>query len=179
MQSHGPWKIVAQAEVFRDPWITLRHDQVIRPDGLPGTYSVVHIKAGVCVVAVSEGQMHLTEEFHYGVGRVTLEGVSGGCDADELPETAARRELAEELGIIAQKWTYLGCCDPFTSNIVSPTCLYLAEDLVMQRASPEGTEQIRHVVLPVAEAIQRVMDGRISHAPSALLILKIARYLRV
>src|SRR4051812_2768748 len=128
MQQHGPWQIVQSQEIYRDPWISVRVDDVIRPDGKPGIHSVIHVKAGVTVLAVdAERHAYLAEEFHYGVGRVTLEGVSGGNDPPETFLDTARRELREELGIVAERWTELGAVDPFTSNVVSPTRLYLAE----------------------------------------------------
>lgn len=172
---HGPWRVVASREVYRDPWISLRRDEVIRPDGRPGSHSVVHLKPGVTVLAVDDaGYAHLTDEFHYGVGRRTLEAVAGGIDPGEGPLDAARRELAEELGILAERWTDLGTVDPFTSSVVSPTRLYLAEGLTFTAARPEGTERITAVRVPFAEAVDMVLDSRITNAPSCVAILKAA-----
>jgi ADP-ribose pyrophosphatase len=177
-RAHGPWRILHSREAYSDPWVKVQRDECLRPDGREGSYTVVHIKPGVCVVAVDNvGNLHLTEEFHYGVGRVTLEAVSGGREPGEPPLVAAQRELREELGIEASSWTDLGSIDPFTANLVSPTQLFLAQQLRWCTASPEGTELIRPMVMPLAEAIERVMTGQISHAPSAVLILKIARLL--
>src|SRR5215212_5547189 len=94
MRSHGPWTILASQEVYRDAWIDVRKDDVLRPDGQPGTHSVIGIRRGVTVLALDdEHVLHLTEEFHYAVGRVTLEGVSGGSDEGEDPLDTAKREL--------------------------------------------------------------------------------------
>lgn len=178
MRDYGPWKIRATATVYRDPWVAVTKDDVIRPDGEPGTYTVVHIKPGVSVLAVdTERVCHLTDEFHYAIGRHSLEVVSGGIEPDEDPQEAARRELQEEIGIEADRWTPLGLVDPFTSPMHSPTRLYLAQELQFVAAAPEGTERIRRVAVPLDEAVAMVMDGRITHAPSAVLILKAARVL--
>ena len=178
MKQHGPWKIVDSEHLYRDPWIQVRKDEVIRPDGEPGTYSVVDVKPGVSVLAVDrDKQVYLTEEFHYGVGRVTLETVSGGIEPAEGALSTAQRELREELGITAERWTEAGECDPFTSNVVSPTRLFLAQDLQFGEQDQEGTEVIRCVEMPLAEAVERVMDSQITHAPSAILILKAAKLL--
>src|ERR1051325_3989830 len=119
MIERGPWKVVQAREIYRDPWIAVQVDDVLRPDGKPGIHSIIHLKAGVCVLAMdAEGNVYLTEEFHYAVGRVTLEGVSGGSERDEAPLVTAQRELREELGIVASKWTHLGAVDPFTANVV-------------------------------------------------------------
>lgn len=173
MQEYGPWKIKHGRSIYEDPWIALRRDEVIRPDGRDGHYSVVTIKPGVTVLAVdSSGVAHLTEEFHYAVGRITLECVSGGREGDEAPLLAGQRELAEELGITAARWTDLGVCDPFTASVLSPTQLFLAEDLTFGEASPEGVEVIRHVRMPFQEVVRCVMASEITHAPSCMAILK-------
>lgn len=175
MHAHGPWKIIASHELYQDAWISVRKDDVIRPDGQAGIHSVIRIKPGVTVLALDdEGGVHLTEEFHYAVGRVTLEGVSGGIDAGEDAQGAARRELREELGIEAAELMDLGSVDPFTSNVVSPTRLFLARRLTFLASAPEGTELIRRVRLPLEEAVQRVMQGGITHAPTCVAILKTA-----
>ena len=175
MRDHGPWKIVKSEQMYSDPWIKLFRDQVQRPDGKPGTYATVHLKAGVCVVAMdNEGNLHLTKEFHYAVGRTTIEGVSGGIEEDESPSVAATRELAEELGISANRWTKLGTIDPFTAAVLSPVEIFLAEDLSFNQTNPEGTELIEHVIMPFDEAVQAVLNGVITHAPTCIAILRLA-----
>ncbi|MCA9105808.1 MAG: NUDIX hydrolase [Planctomycetales bacterium] len=172
---HGPWTVLTRQEMYRDPWVSLVRDNVLRPDGNPGTYCVVTLKPGVTVLALDQdNHVHLTQEFHYGVGRVTLEAVSGGCDGDEQPLVTAQRELREELGLRAGTWTHLGTVDPFTANVVSPTQLYLAEDLELGTAQPEGTEVIERIVISLEEAVERVFRSEISHAPSCEAILRTA-----
>ena len=178
MKPHGPWTIVASQPIYRDPWVTVSRDDVIRPDGQPGTHAVVDIKPGVAVLALDDtGFVYLTDEFHYGVGRHTLEVVSGGCNPGEEPLTTAQRELREELGIDAADWTALGVVDPFTSVGVSPTRLFLARQLTFGEHAQEGTERIRCVKMSLAEAIAAVMDSRITHGPSGVLIFKTHHWL--
>ncbi len=174
-KKHGPWQIVDSREVYRDPWTSLRRDEVIRPDGKPGSYCVVNLKPGVSVLAIDDDDnAYLTEEFHYGVGRVTTETVSGGIEPGEESLATARRELKEELGIEARDWMDVGNVDPFTANVVSPTKLYLARSLTFGEQQLEGTEQIRRVKLPFRRVVQMVTSSEITHAPSCVLILKVA-----
>lgn len=174
MQRHGPWTIVKNHKIYQDPWVALERDDVIRPDGLPGSYSTVQIKPGVTVVALdNENIVHLTSEFHYAVGRVTLEGVSGGIESGESALVSAQRELLEELGIVAQKWTWLGTVDPFTSAVRSPVQLYLAEELSFEATQLEGTELIERVSIPLGDAIAAVIESRITHAPTCVALLKV------
>jgi ADP-ribose pyrophosphatase len=175
MQKHGPWTILTSAQIYQDPWMDVRCDQVLRPDGSPGTFSTIRIKAGVCVIAVdSQDQIYLTREFHYAVGRVTIEGASGGIEPGETDLQSAQRELSEELGITAKRWTKLGYVDPFTSALQSPTQLYLAEDLSFQAPQTEATEIIECVKMPFDEAVRMVIDSQITHAPTCSAILKAA-----
>jgi ADP-ribose pyrophosphatase len=179
MAQHGPWIIHSTDDVYSDPWIAVRCDQVTRPDGKPGTHSVVTIKPGVSVLAVDEEQnVFLTDEFHYAIGRNSLESVSGGIDEGETAEEAARRELQEELGILAEELIPLGTVDPFTSSVRSPTGLFLAQGLTHTDADPEGTELIQMVKMPLKHAVEKVMFGEITHAPSCVLILKAEWHLR-
>jgi ADP-ribose pyrophosphatase len=174
MREHGPWKVLQSRSVYRDPWIEVQVDDVIRPDGQAGIHSIIHIKPGVTTVALDDEQnAYLTEEFHYAVGRVTVEGVSGGCEPTEDALAAAQRELREEIGIVASRWTDLGLVDPFTSNVRSPTRIYLAEDLHFRDAAPEGTETMRQIKVPLSEAVAMVWEGRITHAPTCVALLKI------
>jgi ADP-ribose pyrophosphatase len=178
MTEHGPWRILGSREVYRDAWIALRRDEVIRPDGLPGHHCVLDLKPGVCVLAVDDQRnVQLTDEFHYAVGRHSLEAVSGGCDPGEMPVDTATRELAEELGIVAAEFIPLGSVDPFTTIVASPTALFLARSLTFVAAAPEGTEQIARVQMPLADALAGVLDGRITHAPTCVAVLKAARLL--
>jgi len=170
---YGPWMILHRDVVYHDPWLKVTRDQVTRPDGSPGTYCISHIKAGVCVLAMDENNVcHLTDEFHYAVGRNTLECVSGGIDSGEDPLETAQRELAEEIGLKAGKWTDLGKVDPFTAIANSPTRLWLAEDLTPTATNPDASEIIRCVKMPFIEVVQRVWSGEITHAPSVATILK-------
>jgi ADP-ribose pyrophosphatase len=178
-QPHGPWQIVARKQVYRDPWIELTRDEVIRPDGAPGSHCILRLKPGVTVLPLDDrGVVYLTEEFHYGVGRATIEAVSGGIEPDEDAERTARRELQEELGITAREWTDLGVCDPLTSVVVSPTRLFLARGLDFGPTALEGTELIRCRQMPLEEAARMVIDSQITHGPSCVLILKAQHLLK-
>ena len=173
VKQHGPWQIRGSRRVYQDPWIELRRDDVVRPDGAEGTHCVVRMKPGVSVLPLDDRDyVYLTDEFHYGVGRHTIETVSGGIESPEKALDAARRELREELGIKAARWTDLGTVDPFTTVVVSPAALFLARELSFTNRSPEGTEKIRCVQVKLAEAVDWVADSKITHGPSCVLILK-------
>lgn len=173
MTPHGPWTIKQSNDVYVDPFIQVRVDQVIRPDGNDGQHVVVMMKPGVCVLAMDESNnVYLTSEFHYGVGRYSLEAVSGGIEPGEAPELTARRELQEEIGLVAENWEHVGSVDPFTTIVVSPTQLYLVNGLSSVPRDPEGTELIDLVTMPLDDAIEKIDQGEITHAPTCVLLLQ-------
>lgn len=172
--NHGPWIISKRNAIYQDAWMEVRMDNVVRPDGMPGTFSTVRIKPGVCVIPVDhDGICYLTKEFHYAVGRDTIEGISGGIEDGETADSAAARELQEEVGIVAGRMIPLGSVDPLTSALDSPTALFLASQLIFTETNMEATEKIERVAMPLVEAMRRVMDSEITHGPSCVAILKV------
>lgn len=173
MIEHGPWKIKSSDEVYRDAFIKVRLDQVIRPDGKDGQHVVVDLKPGVCVLAMDEAQnVYLTKEFHYGIGRYSIEAVSGGIEPGEDETLTAQRELQEEIGLVAEHWEQVGTVDPFTTVVVSPTRLYIASGLSEASTSPEGTEVIEMLKMSLDEAIGLIASGEITHAPTCVVLLQ-------
>jgi ADP-ribose pyrophosphatase len=170
---HGPWVIEGGEEVYRNPFIAVREDRVRQPDGQPGSYATVTVPPGVAVLALDgEGRAHLTRQFRYALGRESVEVVSGGREDGEVPLDAARRELREEVGIIARDWRDLGAMDLDTAIIRGPVRLFLARDLTFTATEREGTEALTSLRVPFEEAVRMVLDGAITHGPSCVLILK-------
>ena len=96
-------------EVYENPWISVREDSVIRPDGEPGIYGVVHYKnTAVGVLPVEDDHVYLVGQYRYPLERYSWEIPEGGCPEDEEPLRAAQRELREETGLEARNWRRLG-----------------------------------------------------------------------
>ena len=169
----GLWLVEETVQRYKDAWLEVSEDQVVRPDGKAGTFATVRMKPGVSVLALDdEGQVYLTSEYRYAVERESIEVVSGGIDENEPPPVAARRELREELGIEADQWIDLGVVDPFTSAVHSPARMFLAKKLSLVEPEPEATEVIRVLKVDLREAVRMVMESEITHGPSCVLILK-------
>ena len=179
MKTNGPWKIKGSLEKYKNPWVRVREDQVIRPDGKDGIFGVVEMIAGVSVLPLDDkGFVYLTEEFHYAIEQMSIEVVSGAVDAGETTNDAAKRELKEELGVEADEWVNLGIINPFTSVVRSPATMYLAKKLHFSTTNPEGTEKINIIKVTFDDAVKMVVDSRITHGQSCVLILKADEYLR-
>lgn len=88
---NGPWQIRNSETKYQDEFVSLCVDEVLRPDGSPGTYATVQLKEGVAVLALNrEGMVYLTRQFRYALGRDSVEVISGGMDEGEEPLPAAR-----------------------------------------------------------------------------------------
>lgn len=174
----GPWTIVNSDTVYKNSWISVREDNVIRPDGKKGIFGVVEMKNGVSVLPIDNNKnIYLTKEYHYAVEKETVEAVSGGIDKGENKEVAVRRELKEELGITAKKLVYLGKVLPLTSLVDITNHLFLAKGLKFSNARPEGTEIIKVVKIPMKKAVKWVFDGTICDGTTVALMLKAREYL--
>ena len=170
-QTGNPWRTLDSRRVYENPWISVREDDVIRPDGEPGIYGVVHYKnTAVGVLPVEDDHVYLVGQYRYPLERYSWEIPEGGCPEGEEPLRAAQRELREETGLEAGSWRRLG--EAFLSNSVADeyAVWFLATDLVPGEPENEGTEVIgvRHV--PLHEAVAMATDGRITDALSVLAL---------
>lgn len=171
----GPWTRLRSRETYDNPWIRVREDQVLRPDGKPGIYGVVHFKnIAVAVVALdSGGRVVLVGQHRYPFDRYFWELPEGGCpEGREQPADAAKRELREETGFTAGRWDYLGTLE--LSNACSDEIghLYLARDLTPGPAHQDGNEQIAVKHMDFAEAWRMAMEGELTES---LTVASLAR----
>src|SRR4051794_33000624 len=116
--------------IYEDPWTRIVRDHVRYADGRTARYTVVDKPPGISVIALTEaGTAILTKEYRYALGGYSIEAVSGAIEPGETPLDAAHRELAEEIGIKAERMMPLGLTHPFTAGVRSPSHLFLAEGL--------------------------------------------------
>jgi len=170
-ETENPWRTLGSRRVYENPWISVREDSVVRPDGEPGIYGVVHYKnTAVGVLPVENEHVYLVGQYRYPLERYSWEIPEGGCPEGEEPLEAARRELREETGFEAGNWRRLG--EAFLSNSVADeyAVWFLATDLVPGEPQNEGTEVIGVRRVPLREAVVMATDGRITDALSVLAL---------
>jgi 8-oxo-dGTP pyrophosphatase MutT (NUDIX family) len=172
----GPWTRHSRRVEYENPWITVWHDEVLRPDGSPGVYGVVHFaNAAVGVVALdADDRILLVGQHRYTLDAYSWEIPEGGVPEAEDALEGARRELREETGVEAQTWSELARFH--LSNSVSDErgVIYLATDLRHGVAEPEPSEDLTVRWVPFAEALEMTLDGRITDAISLIGIERVA-----
>ena len=171
----NPWQTLSTRIVYENAWIRVREDQVIQPDGNPSIYGVIEFHGCVGVLPMdADGNVHLVGQFRYPLQQYSWEIPEGGCHWGEAPLDAAQRELREELGLSAGNWQLLGTSH--LSNSVSDEIAhyYLATDLAHGQATPEGSEQLEHRIVPFAEALRMVLSSEITDSLSQVAILHYA-----
>ena len=174
--AQNPWKTTSSRVAYENAWIRVREDQVVRPDGGAGIYGVVEIRPSVGVVAVNErDEVALVGQWRYSVNRYSWEIPRGGSQRGETDMlSVAKRELAEEAGLIAEKWEALGSVDVCNGVADDVQSLYLARGLTPTATRLDPEEEIVTEWRPFDEAVRMAMDGRITEVCSVAAILKLA-----
>ena len=168
------WKKLSSKTIYDNPWITVFEDQVINPGGGRSDYGVVHFKnTAVAIVPLDgEGNTWLVGQERYTLGQFSWELPMGGAPADEEPIAAARRELKEEAGLTAKRWSQI--LRLHTSNSITDEegIVFVAEDLHEGEPAFDETEDLRIRKLPLSEALAMIERGEIQDAKSIVGILR-------
>jgi 8-oxo-dGTP pyrophosphatase MutT (NUDIX family) len=169
----NPWKTLSSRAVYENPWIGVREDNVIRPDGSPGIYGVVHFKnRAVGVLPVDrDGAIWLVGQYRYPLDAYSWEIPEGGSPVTESPEETARRELREETGLVAGRLELVA-----TSHLSNSVCdevgyVFRATELSEGADDQEGTERIVVRRVKWEEALRMVKAGEITDSLSVIAIL--------
>lgn len=168
------WETVSTRVAYQNPWIRVREDQVLRPDGEPGVYGVVEVRSpAVFVVPVTEAdEIVLVAVDRYALGGISWEVPAGGTDGDE-PQVAAGRELREETGLAARSLTDLGAVHSLNGVAHAPGRVVLATDLYPVGGAEQEVEGITGVrTVPIPDLLAMIAAGEITDNESlgALLL---------
>jgi 8-oxo-dGTP pyrophosphatase MutT (NUDIX family) len=177
-ETRGPWRVTSTRQVYKNPWIRLREDEVVRPDGKEGIYGVVEFEPAVAIVALTDDrQIHMVGQFRYPTQSYSWEVIEGYAHAGESPEDAAARELREETGLTASEWLPLGHIEISNSVTDQIGFMFLARGLTSGQNSPDPTEELSLRLVPFEEALAAALDGRTFDAFSICALTRAQAYL--
>lgn len=175
----GPWTRKSVRKIYQNPWIKVREDAVLRPDGAPGIYGVVefaHWASGI-VALDDEGKIALVGQHRYPLDYYSWEIPEGGLLKSDDRLLAAARELREETGITAQRWDALGCLVLSNSVTDEVAYLFLARGLRQGPAQPDPTEVLQVKWVSLEAACDQALEGELTESITVAGLLRARAFL--
>lgn len=174
-ETKNPWQTLSSEIKYDNKWIRVIENQVLNPTGNPGIYGVVHFKnSAIAVIPLDEDNYTwIVGQYRYTLNTYEWEVCEGGCPYGEDTLTAAKRELLEETGLIADSYELIMITELSNSVTDEMGYTYVAKGLKQVQNIPEETEQLQIRKLPFEEVFQMAMNGEIKDALSVASIFKV------
>lgn len=157
------WKKISSRTVYKNQWLQLKEDVVIRPDGKRGIYSVVERSPANFIIALDkQGQIFFIKEYRYPIKKTILQLPAGTTDKKKNSLSSAKKELLEETGIKARNWNKIGkfYIGPGHENIYAN--VFLATDLdysQVNKLTKTGDEMILKVIKLSLSKIKKLINS--------------------
>lgn len=175
----NPWKTLSSKLVYSNPWIRVREDQVITPQGRSGIYGVVEAKPAIGIVPLTKDLFtYLVGQYRYTLDTYSWEIPEGGAEKNETLLKGAKRELQEETGLSAKKWIELG--QLYTSNCFTNerAYIFIAENLKQGAAEPDPTEVLTLKKISFLDAWQMVLNQEIKDSLTITALMRTYHFLQ-
>lgn len=153
------WKRLARTTAFACPYYRVEHDRVLTNAGKELDYYLIDVLPSVMIVAVTEtDEIVMINQYRYPMGSASLEIPGGNAEGGDILE-GARKELEEEVGMVASSWTKLGSYFPY-NGLCSDEChIFLATGLTATKTGHEESEEIEIRKIPASEVRTMIGDG--------------------
>ena len=173
-------KQISREEIFSGVALHVVRDQIELPDGSRSVREIsLHNGASAVLPILPDGRVIMEWQYRYAHGKVMLEIPAGKLNTpDEPPLEAAKRELSEETGITADKYTYLGSIAPSPALLNEVIHIYMAEGLHFGKSHLDDGEFIDIKYYHLDELYEMVMKGEITDAKTQIAILKAKEILK-
>jgi ADP-ribose pyrophosphatase len=152
---------LSSREVYRNHWLRVREDEILRSNGQHGIYGVVEKDDCATIIPIDDGRVWLVEQFRYTIQERALELPQGGWEIEvDNPEELARGELREEIGMNAAQMVHLGTLWISYGFTRQRQHVFLATGLMPTEKEPDNEEHdlIVHTV-SVEEFEEMMLNG--------------------
>jgi ADP-ribose pyrophosphatase len=171
---------IASHHIHRGRIIDVSTERLRYANGREYDLDFVRHPGAAAVVAVDgEGRVCVVRQYRHGILDFLWEIPAGKLDAGELPQVCAVRELAEETGVTAKRWTSLGQYLPAPGIFNELIHLYLARDLLVGAATPDSDEDLEIDWLPFADAAAKVQRGEWNDGKTAMALWRAQYHLQL
>jgi len=158
-------RVLSSRVAYKGPAFWVTTDMVHEPSGIRARRDIVRHSGSVVILAVDESQggprVLLERQYRHAAGRYLLELPAGRIDEGEAELKAAKRELLEETGYTARSWKRVLYFWASPGFVAESMAIYLAQDLTAGAAQPEADEAIELTLVPLSEAVDMVLRGKI------------------
>lgn len=154
---------LSSREVYRNRWMRLREDEILRSNGRKGIYGVVEKHDCAIILPIDKGRVWLVEQFRYPIQERAVELPQGGWETEiDDTEELARGELMEETGLHAAQMIHLGTTWIAYGYARQLQHVFLATGLTVAEKDPDDEEHDLVVLsVPIAEFEQMMVNGTI------------------
>ncbi|OMH38376.1 DNA mismatch repair protein MutT [Motiliproteus sp. MSK22-1] len=172
----NPWTTLASKLIYENPWLRVREDRVINPNGGEGIYGVIKFSNQAIGIIPIDEEDHtwLVGQYRYPLNRYSWEIPMGGHPIGADPQAGAIRELAEETGLRAKQLEEIIQVDISNSVTDEKGIVYVATQLTRGKTDFDETEDLAIRRVPVDQAISWAMNGNITDGLSVAGLLKLA-----
>lgn len=165
-------KITSQKNLFESSFFTFAENTITYDNNLVKVHHDIYRSPGVSIFALTDtDELYLVKEYRYLYERFLLEAPAGVVEKGEDVLKSAKRELLEEVGVVAETFRLLKTTLVAGSFIHAEQHLVLATKLTETQAQPEETENISVVKMSLSEAVEKVIAGEIETVSSSIGIL--------
>ncbi len=168
-------KFVKRNVIYEGSVLNVVKDDILLPNGEGAIREFCLHVGAVCVIPLlPDGRVIMERQYRYAHGRVFFEIPAGKLNyAEEDPLEAAKRELREETGAVAEKYTSLGLLVPSPAIVGEKIHMFLAEDISFGERELDADEFLDVELVPLETLYRMVMNGEIADAKTQIAVLKL------
>lgn len=163
-------KTLSGEYIYKGKVLNLKKDLVELPDKTTSYREIVEHGGGAAVLCVSDGKVLMVKQFRYAYKEEIIEIPAGKIDKGETPEKAARRELEEEAGIVADEMTLISEIYPSPGYTNEKIYVYRAEGLKKGNPHTDKDEFLRAFWLPLKDAEKMCRNGEIKDSKTLIAL---------